>query len=434
MASPFIIREHIFAGQHIREYSRALASSQEDVIRLHAKSYTPREVDDGSASGDLTIIAWHANAFTKELYEPLFEALYQRLKDSHGLIVRSIWIADQAAQGSSALLNDDKAGNDPAWFDHSRDVIAMANAFRQHMVRPIVGLGHSMGATQAVGTAHFHPRLFEALVLIDPALTSSFAPTIGAMLGFAFSKPDAYASRQDAETAVRRNPLFKTWDPRVVQRYLDTAFHTAPTTAIPDGRVKPKTTPAVEASSLTRANPDHLGVAHPLTDVERALHPNLDPAAPLTGPVQNPHTRIAWSWLPSLRPATFYLLGAGSQVCPRDELAARTQRTGIDVGGSGGGARVAARTIPGGHFLPMTNVPGTADAVALWLADHIRWYRRREAELHALWAAQPRAQKQQLSPRTLRVLRDWDGKPWAKPERGSEEEVEAEETMEKSRL
>nr|POE63080.1 abhydrolase domain-containing protein mpah [Quercus suber] len=417
MATPFIIREHTFAGQHIREYPRALATTQEDVVQLHAKSYTPREVDDGSVPGDLTIIAYHANAFTKEVYEPLFESLYQCLKDSHGLVVRSIWVADQAAQGTSALLNDDKAGNDPSWFDHSRDIIAMANAFRSQMVRPIVGLGHSMGATQAVGTAHFHPRLFEALVLIDPALTYTFAPTIRAMLDFAVSKPDAYASAQEAETAVRRTALFKNWDPRVVQRYIDSAFHTAPTTAIPDERVKPKTTPDIEVSSIMRANPDHLGVAQPLSAAEQAIYPNLDPDARLTAPFYNPHTRIAWSWLPTLRPSTFYLLGQGSQVCPRDQLASRTERTGCDVGGSGGVAagRVAAQTIPGGHFLPMTNVQGTAEAVAAWLDGQIRWYRQREAQLQDLWGGRQRAEKQKLEPRMTRIIKEWDGTPWAKP-------------------
>jgi hypothetical protein len=35
-----------------------------------------------------------------------------------------------------------------SWFDHGRDLLAMVNHFRGQMIRPIVGIGHSMGASQ----------------------------------------------------------------------------------------------------------------------------------------------------------------------------------------------------------------------------------------------------------------------------------------------
>jgi hypothetical protein len=47
----------------------------------------------------------------QELYEPLWEELYQRLKGS-GLPVRSIWIADAAHQGISSVLNEENMGDD----------------------------------------------------------------------------------------------------------------------------------------------------------------------------------------------------------------------------------------------------------------------------------------------------------------------------------
>ncbi|KAI5366614.1 putative alpha/Beta hydrolase [Septoria linicola] len=91
--SPFVVREYIFDGQHIREYPGALAHNHEDVVRLHAKSYTPKEVATGRVLGELTIVAFHANAFNKEIYEPFLEQLYQILKSKHGLIIGSIWFA-----------------------------------------------------------------------------------------------------------------------------------------------------------------------------------------------------------------------------------------------------------------------------------------------------------------------------------------------------
>lgn len=169
MASPLIVREHTFQGQHIREYPAALANSQEDIIILHAKSYTPPEISPTNP-GDLTIIGFHANGMHKELYEPFFESLYLALKEKHGLLVSSIWIADHCVGGASALLNEEVLGNDVSWFDHSRDVLCMVNAFRGEMKRPLVGLGHSMGGAQAVAAATFHPRLFEAVSPGSPAL------------------------------------------------------------------------------------------------------------------------------------------------------------------------------------------------------------------------------------------------------------------------
>lgn len=66
MADSFVIMEHTFEGQHIREYPKALASSQEDTVWLHARSYIPRAVANGSVKGDLTVICCSANGVPKE--------------------------------------------------------------------------------------------------------------------------------------------------------------------------------------------------------------------------------------------------------------------------------------------------------------------------------------------------------------------------------
>lgn len=60
----FDIREHVFEGQHIREYPRATAHSQEDVLRIQAKQYIPKS-NPTPQPGDVTIIGAHANGFPK---------------------------------------------------------------------------------------------------------------------------------------------------------------------------------------------------------------------------------------------------------------------------------------------------------------------------------------------------------------------------------
>ncbi len=60
----FEVKEHVFDGEHIREYPRATANSQEDVLRVCAKQYIPRS-NPKPQPGDVTIIAAHANGFAK---------------------------------------------------------------------------------------------------------------------------------------------------------------------------------------------------------------------------------------------------------------------------------------------------------------------------------------------------------------------------------
>ncbi len=60
----FRVEEHVVPSQHIREYPRATADKQEDVLNLAVKQYTPLNNLDPQP-GDVTIIGAHANGFPK---------------------------------------------------------------------------------------------------------------------------------------------------------------------------------------------------------------------------------------------------------------------------------------------------------------------------------------------------------------------------------
>jgi pimeloyl-ACP methyl ester carboxylesterase len=168
---PFRITEHKIPCQHIREYPHATAHSQETPFHLAIKQYTPL-ANPNTPLGAITIIAAQANAMPKETYEPLWEDLLSHCEQL-GLRIRNIWIADMAHQGASAVHNEEWMGNEPHWFDHSRDLLHMINCFRDDMSRPIVGIGHSVGAAQLVFLSLMHPRLLTSLVLIEPWLTDA---------------------------------------------------------------------------------------------------------------------------------------------------------------------------------------------------------------------------------------------------------------------
>ena len=140
----FDIESHVISTQYVREYPAATAEDQEDELQLCVKQYTPLRTNP-SIRHPITIIGAHANAFPKELYEPLWDDLLNQLETS-GVAIKSIYIADVAHQASSGILNEDKLGNDPSWLDHSRDMLHMINHFRKDMTRPLIGVGHSMQA------------------------------------------------------------------------------------------------------------------------------------------------------------------------------------------------------------------------------------------------------------------------------------------------
>ena len=203
--SQYRVTEHIVPCQHIRGYPHALADSQKDTLHLAVKQYTPFE-NPNPKPRDVTIIATHANAMPKEVYEPLWEELFTRSKAS-GFKIRNIWIADMAHPGSSATLNENLLGNDPHWFDHARDLLFMINHSRHEMPRPPIGIGHSLGVVQLIFLSTMHPRLLSSAILIDPYITLRNLPT-----GVLFSKAatfrrDVWPSREKAEAAILSQPL-----------------------------------------------------------------------------------------------------------------------------------------------------------------------------------------------------------------------------------
>ena len=65
-ASLFKIQKHTFVSQHVREYPGAMLESQEAVLQLELKQYTPLS-NLNPNPGDVTIIAAHACGFPKVL-------------------------------------------------------------------------------------------------------------------------------------------------------------------------------------------------------------------------------------------------------------------------------------------------------------------------------------------------------------------------------
>jgi hypothetical protein len=111
----FTIKEHIVRAQHSRERVAGTELGHENSLRVHVKQYIPISSPEPKA-GDVTIIGAIADAFPKEMYEPLWEAVVKGLGEK-GRKVRAIWVADPVNQGESGVLNERILGPDREFLD-----------------------------------------------------------------------------------------------------------------------------------------------------------------------------------------------------------------------------------------------------------------------------------------------------------------------------
>ncbi|KAL4909362.1 hypothetical protein BDW74DRAFT_174565 [Aspergillus multicolor] len=413
---PFTITEHTVDCQYIREYPRA-TSTQDAPLKLLVKKYTPID-NPNPQPGDVTLIGAPGTAIPKELYEPLWEDLHARSKKD-GFRIRAIWIADSFNQGSSGVQNEEYLGNDPSWFDHSRDMLQMIQTFRHEMPRPIMSIGHSAGAVAQVFLSLMHPRLLTSLILMDPFVHDARPPEESRWVLQRAKQKDVFASREEAVRKSRR--MLSILDPRVRERYARYTFRDLPTALYPDvqsaglpvedkgdknkwddkGKPVALTTPiAQEILSYGRPNPrrhKELGLEYDQNDNSiYGPSPPHDPLAvpDMIGPLYansvfyKPEGIIGFRALPHVRPGVLYVCGGTSQLSRAGALKSAAARTGTGVGGSGGieYGRVKHVDIEGaGHMVPMEKVAETARAVGEWIGREVRRWKEEEKRVEEGW-------------------------------------------------
>ncbi|KIV98693.1 uncharacterized protein PV09_09521 [Verruconis gallopava] len=424
--SHFHIQEHKVPCQHIRSYPYATLHYDEEVLHLAVKQYTPLN-NPNPQRGDVTIIGAHANGFPKELYEPLWDELLQR-SEKQGWRIRGIWIADVAFQGWSGVLNEDKLGCNPGWYDHPRDLLHLINTFRDQMPRPIVGIGHSMGGNTLINLSLMHPRLIETLVLIDPVI--SRAPSRSGNWGVAaasFTRRDRWPSRRAAEESFKRSKFYQVWDPRVLERWIKYGLRELPTklypdpdpksaatgsTVTPEPTVTPNVTTNEEEKEVTLTTTKHQEVfsfmrtyhpARPGEPRDKVLHPEL-PLYPDMGspePFYRPEPTITFHMLPFLRPTVLYVFGEHSDLSAPEARKDKMEITGTGVGGSGGVKEGKVEEViikDTGHLIAMEKVNETATIGAEWIGKRIEEWRQDEETLKRYWDSLPERAKFTMGP------------------------------------
>ncbi|GAM33956.1 toxin biosynthesis protein [Talaromyces pinophilus] len=373
MGSVFNTVEHVLPGQHIREYVHSINGPQETVIQLAIKQYVPKDRLDPVPKNAITIIGTHGTGFPKELYEPLWEDLYTKLK-RNSIPLRGIWVADVSNQGASGILNEDIQGDTTNWFDHSRDLLHMINHFRKEMPRPIIGVGHSMGCAQLIHLSLLHPRLLSTLVLYEPVILDRVPPGPNPAK-FAAVKRDVWPSRQEAEEALRK--ALRKWDPRVVDRYLRFGLRSVPTRlynpntdhSVPVTAVTLTTSKHQEAWSYTIPNlePESAGL-------DRLLLSDWDFDWERNAIFSRPECYITSQNLPHLRPGVLWVFSGKSYLSPPEAQDVKLNATGTGVGGSGGVKEgMVAKVVleKGSHALVLEDVDWSATVASDWIQ---KWF------------------------------------------------------------
>ncbi|CAK5277616.1 unnamed protein product [Mycena citricolor] len=251
------------------------------------KRYVRRDVSEAG----ITLFLAGGNGFPKEIWEPTLLDLLS-LPDGHP--IDEIWAWEAVHHGASASVNATLGPTLVACdgVDDARDILnfllhflpskvagvgklatslplipiretahRQANGFNQ---RKLIAVGHSFGGCLCGRVAFTEPRLFAALILVDPVLIRFGTPFDDTpFTRIALARRQTWKSREEALVSFATSPFFATWDARAIHRYVRYAL-----VDCPDGSVRLVMPPEQEA--LIMEGRVHSGV---VWDLIRYLDP-----------------------------------------------------------------------------------------------------------------------------------------------------------------
>ena len=284
----------------------------------------------------------------------------------------------------------------------------MVNHFRRQMPLPLVGFGHSMGATALLHLSLLHPRLFHTLIVVDPILQPRPSPS-GKNMAVAYLstiKKDTWLSRDAAKKSFKKIPFYNQWDSRVLDLFLEhclTNVAHLPISNQSEQQVRLTTCKDQEVFSLTRPaypkDPDEA-----LADFRstRLSHPDLagywsigdvyrKPVA-----FYRPEATFIFPQLQNIRPRVLFISPTSSTVTMPHARAEVVSAIGQGQNGNGGLVEGGTKevTLDGtDHFVPFVNPGLVAEVSAPWLSEQVRRWQDEEATAWREWLKTPDEQK-----------------------------------------
>lgn len=362
------VQEHIIPASHIRGFSRGVRDESTAHLRLAVKQYVPRNRD--LKPGDVTLIMAHGVGSSKESYEPFFDELLHC-----GLPIRAVWAADIAHHGASYILNGDIIGDEPHWSDSSRDLLQMVNYFQTEMPPPIVGMGQSWGCAVIAMMSVFHPRLFNAIISMEPIFMTGYRlkkrkedihelPDKWHYSALMAKRRDVWPSREEARNLIAANPYHAAFDPRVFERIIKYDLRDLSSESGSTKAVTLTTPKSMEVYSMMRPDPPFPGYPEAPDYQKRGKDTTV-----VAGFYRYEATE-AFESLANVRPPVLYVWGTLSELHDSDYAEGIVKQTGIGHMGGGGVAKgqVIEAFVDGAHHpIPFEKPNGAAKAASKWL-------------------------------------------------------------------
>ncbi|KAG7001972.1 hypothetical protein G7Y79_00030g065050 [Physcia stellaris] len=379
-AESWNIHEHVIPASHIRGFRRGIREEKAGRLRLAIKQYVPKEIS-GCIARHVSIITAHGVGSSKESYEPFYDELLNR-----GLPIRAVWAMDVAHHGASYLLNENIIGDEPNWFDSSRDLMQMVNHFQELMPPPLVAIGQSWGSVTIAGLSIMHPRLFAGMVFLEPTFAAHYAirakdltdrGTDRSHRAVAMAKRrDLWESRAGARERLSANPYYAAFDPRVFERVMKYDLRPASADqcnkAGSPNAVTLTTPKSMEVATMMRPDPPLQGYPE---EPDLLNRPDDIDTTIIRGFYRGEVLKMWWN-LPYILPSTL-VIWAGKSLAGTNYAKEIDKRIGTGYGGNGGIAvgRVKSVDINDvGHPLPLEKPGAVAEAVSDWLHHEVvRW-------------------------------------------------------------
>ncbi|KAL4177209.1 hypothetical protein KRP22_002143 [Phytophthora ramorum] len=185
-----------------------------------------------------TLLFAHGGGFCKEVWEPII----RRLKDSsllHGAVNTQFVNFDFKYHGSNRdesvapqldLSNPaaprvhHPAADMTAWT--SAEVLHQARALKSKSLdTPLIGIGHSMGASAMWNTEVQYPGTFDGLILLEPVYGNLNSDVVtNFLVSLTLQRESSWPSRAAAEDHLRKLKNFAAWDREALDAYMKGAL------------------------------------------------------------------------------------------------------------------------------------------------------------------------------------------------------------------
>jgi len=230
-----------------------------------------------------------------------------------------------------------------------------------------------------------HPRLFSTLVFFDPVIITD--PASGSVLTHLTNeRRDIWQSQAEAEDFFRKSRLYKTWDSRVLDRWLRYGLRSIPTELHPSSSPTSSnaltlaTTKHQEAWTFARScfAPINLDPEDPAYYESKRNCPDVDLEMVKSLPFYRAEPDTARAQLPFIRPSLLYVFVDKSALSAPAYIEERMRVTGTGIGGSGGvkAGKVAFKVFEKtGHLLTFEKVNECASVTAQWLVNQLKAFK-----------------------------------------------------------